>query len=160
MAKHLGEPGGEKSATSILVVLSDFVTALHDSLKKHDEREEVEKRKNETKSRTQKQSTPVSILPLSGYKHIDTRFPHSSSITNFNCLEIGIKHENANEPVHSMKENITPFAKKSKTYPDSTISTKKQHSVVERGGRKDLHIAIVSDSQEIYNGASNNTHIL
>lgn len=120
----------------------------------------MKKRENEAKTRIQKQSTPVSIMPASGFKHMDTLFPPSSSLTNFNGLEIGKKHENANELAHSMKENITPFVRKSKTFPKSTISTKKQYSIIERGGRKDLNITIVSDSQEINNGTSNNTHIV
>jgi hypothetical protein len=149
MAKHLGEPGGENSATQILVVLSDFVTLLHDSLKKHDEREEEgNKRENDpAKKRMLKQVTPASVA-LSGCNPKDALFPPLSSLTNFGCSDMGKIQENSKEQVHSMKENITPCISKSKKYPESKLSTKKQYSIVERGGQKDLHITIVSNPQE------------
>jgi hypothetical protein len=160
MAKHLGEPGGENSATQILVVLSDFVTLLLDSLKKHDEREEeVNKRENgSAKKRKQKQATPASVAS-SGYP-TDALCPPLSSLSNCVCSDTEKIHENSNEQIHSMKENITPSISKSKTYPDSKLSTKKRYSIVERGGQKALHITIVSDPQERTHGTSNKQHIV
>lgn len=184
MAKHLGESGGENSASQILVVLSDFVVLLHEAIKKHDEREESMKREVESaKKKLQKQSTPAPKLTVKALNSRNSSVDHTlnssnnipsgcnpaealiaalASFSKFGTEENDKVSTSVNEQVSSMKENVSQndacFTRNNQTISSTNtkkaprhsgkVATKKQYTIVERGGRKDLHVSIVTDPQE------------
>lgn len=160
MATFFGENGGENAAISVLSILADFISNLNCAMRRHDTREELEKRKAAAAQKRQQIDNASSNYTLPKQKERsldeDLRANRSALLGAIaNRAREGPRKQISQRRRPSIKSNdeglggflTKPQSTNRKKIPssntESSVRPHKQYSIVEHGGGKSLHIETV-----------------
>jgi hypothetical protein len=107
LAKYCGETGGEKAATTLLGILSQFATNLIDALKKYDRRLEMEAKKEAKQKKQEQQERRKTFVESKGFGSI---VKSTVSDTNGSSLErtaSSESHEGSTEEASKSEQGVS-----------------------------------------------------